>query len=52
LMTITKEDIDDAKNNDEKLTKSLQLRRKQEEAAKRAIAELEDLSAQIMNKND
>jgi len=50
LMTITEEDVDAAKQSDDKLNKALQERAAQEEAARKALEEIEKLSAEIKAK--
>lgn len=50
LMTITEADVDAAKKSDDKLNKALQERAEHEEAAKKALEELELLSAEIKAK--
>jgi len=47
LMTISEADVNEAKKTDDKLNKAMQERAEQEEAAKKAVEELERLSAQI-----
>jgi len=47
LMTISEADVNEAKKTDDKLNKAMQERAEQEEAAKKALEELERLSAQI-----
>ena len=52
LMTITEADVDAAKKSDDKLNKALQERAEHEEAAHKALEELEKLSAEIQSKHN
>lgn len=52
LMTITEADVDAAKKSDDKLNKALQERAEHEEAARKALEELEKLSAEIQSKHN
>ncbi len=51
LMTIVEADVEAARQSDDKLNKALQERAAQEAAAKQALEELEQLSAEIRAKN-
>ncbi len=52
LMTITEADVDAAKKSDDKLNKALQERAEHEEAAHKALEELDKLSAEIQSKHN
>ena len=52
LMTITEADVDAARKSDDKLNKALQERAAHEEAARKALEELEQLSAEIKAKQE